>query len=78
MGQDIHPKLNLPVSDFAVRKRDSKDEIFDTIRKQWLVLTPEEGELLQSFPVPGAQNILGISVHGGHAFAADPTAGPQV
>jgi hypothetical protein len=42
MGQDIHPKLNLPVSDFAVRKRDSKDEIFDTIRKQWLVLTPEE------------------------------------
>jgi len=36
------PKLNLPASDFQFRDTDMMTEVFDTIRKQWLVLTPEE------------------------------------
>ena len=37
-----HPKLNLPVSSFEYREQDGNTEILDTIRKQWIDLTPEE------------------------------------
>jgi hypothetical protein len=37
-----HHKLNLPVSAFEFRDHDGNKEILDTIRKQWIVLTPEE------------------------------------
>ena len=36
------PKLNLPKSEFEVRTSDGTKEIFDTVRRKWLVLTPEE------------------------------------
>ncbi len=35
-------KLNLPVYDFRIREQDSKRQIFDTIRKKFVALTPEE------------------------------------
>lgn len=37
-----HPKLNLPVSSFEYREQDGNTKILDTIRKQWIDLTPEE------------------------------------
>ena len=35
-------KLNLPSCSFDLREHDGNTEILDTIRKQWVVLTPEE------------------------------------
>jgi len=35
-------KLNLPVYDFRIREQDSKLQIFDSIRKKFVALTPEE------------------------------------
>lgn len=37
-----HTKLNLPASAFDFREREGNTEILDTIRRQWVVLTPEE------------------------------------
>ena len=34
--------MNLPEADLRVEVRSGKQYIFDTIRKQWVVLTPEE------------------------------------
>jgi len=34
--------LNLPVTEFRVRKKGEKQEIFDRIRKKFVTLTPEE------------------------------------
>jgi hypothetical protein len=38
----VHRKLNLPSSSFEFREREGNREILDTIRGQWVVLTPEE------------------------------------
>jgi len=35
-------KLNLPQYDFRIRKKEHKLEIFDTFRKKFVALTPEE------------------------------------
>lgn len=35
-------QLNFPEYSFRMRKRDEKHEIFDEVRKKWLVCTPEE------------------------------------
>lgn len=35
-------KLNLPSYDFRIRELDSKQQIFDFIRKKFVALTPEE------------------------------------
>lgn len=35
-------QLNLPEYAFRLRKREDRNEIFDEIRKKWLVCTPEE------------------------------------
>jgi len=35
-------KLNLPTFEFRMRKQDGKDQIFDSIRKKFVALTPEE------------------------------------
>lgn len=35
-------KLNLPKFDIRLRQVSGKTEVWDSIRKQWLVLTPEE------------------------------------
>lgn len=35
-------KLNLPVYEFRIKKEDSKDYIFDSVRKRFVLLTPEE------------------------------------
>lgn len=35
-------KLNFPEFNFNIRKAELKTEIFDKIRKKWVVLTPEE------------------------------------
>lgn len=35
-------KVNYPEPDFRFKKEDSKELIFDDIRKQWIVLTEEE------------------------------------
>ena len=35
-------KLNFPEFDFNIRKIEAKTEIFDKIRKKWVILTPEE------------------------------------
>ena len=34
--------INYPEPDFRIKKKDGKEFIFDTLRKKWLVLTPEE------------------------------------
>ena len=34
--------LNLPTYSFKTRKRENREEIFDEIRRKWLVCTPEE------------------------------------
>ncbi len=38
----VRSKLNLPSSSFEFREREGNTEILDTIRRQWVVLTPEE------------------------------------
>ena len=35
-------QLNLPQSTFDLRAGNESTEILDTVRKQWIVLTPEE------------------------------------
>ena len=35
-------KLNLPSFDYKLRQADDKVEIFDSIRKKFILLTPEE------------------------------------
>jgi len=35
-------EVTFPVPTFKIEKRDGKDFIFDTIRKQWIMLTDEE------------------------------------
>ena len=35
-------KLNLPVYEFRIKTEDGKQYIFDTIRKKYILLTPEE------------------------------------
>lgn len=34
--------INYPAPDFNVKNKEGKECIFDSIRKKWLVLTPEE------------------------------------
>jgi hypothetical protein len=34
--------INYPEPDFRIKKEEGKDFIFDTLRKKWLILTPEE------------------------------------
>ena len=34
--------IQFPAASFRIRKQDDFDEIFDPVRKRWLVLTPEE------------------------------------
>jgi hypothetical protein len=34
--------INYPEPDFRIKKEAGKEFIFDTLRKKWLVLTPEE------------------------------------
>lgn len=34
--------INYPEPAFRIRKQDSGEEIFDPLRKKWVVLTPEE------------------------------------
>jgi hypothetical protein len=34
--------INYPEPDFRIKKATGKEFIFDTLRKKWLVLTPEE------------------------------------
>ena len=34
--------INYPEPDFQLRKEGSREFIFDTLRKKWVVLTPEE------------------------------------
>jgi hypothetical protein len=34
--------INYPEPDFRIKKEGGKEFIFDTLRKKWLVLTPEE------------------------------------
>ena len=38
----IMVKLNLPPFDCNIRKKDGKAEIFDVVRKKYILLTPEE------------------------------------
>ena len=35
-------KIEFPPNDFKVRQQSGVHEVFDSIRKKWLVLTPEE------------------------------------
>lgn len=35
-------KINYPEPDFRIRKEGEKEFIFDSLRKKWVVLTPEE------------------------------------
>lgn len=35
-------KLNFPEYDFRLRKHENRNQIFDEVRKKWLVCTPEE------------------------------------
>jgi hypothetical protein len=45
-GNDTYVYIMVPIAfpepTFRVRERNNKDEIFDEVRKQWVVLTPEE------------------------------------
>lgn len=34
--------INYPEPDFKIKKEEGREWIFDTIRKKWIVLTPEE------------------------------------
>jgi len=40
--------LNLPHKELILRKQEGKTEVFDSLRKKWIVLTPEE-EVRQQF-----------------------------
>ncbi len=35
-------KVSYPIHEFKIRKEDTVQRIFDSIRKKWLILTPEE------------------------------------
>jgi hypothetical protein len=35
-------KVNFPEPDFRIKTENNKDFLFDPIRKQWILLTPEE------------------------------------
>ena len=35
-------KLNLPETGLRIRTREGREEVWDAIRRRWLVLTPEE------------------------------------
>ena len=35
-------QLNFPKYDFKLRKHENRNQIFDEVRKKWLVCTPEE------------------------------------
>ena len=35
-------EINYPEPGFKTRKNGSKDQVFDSLRKKWLLLTPEE------------------------------------
>ena len=35
-------KLNFPPYNFRLRKHENRNQIFDTVRKKWLICTPEE------------------------------------
>lgn len=37
-----NPRLNLPETEIRVRTRNGRKELWDDIRKKWLVCTPEE------------------------------------
>lgn len=37
-----YPPLNLPAADLRLRNTDTKPEVWDMLRRKWLVLTPEE------------------------------------
>lgn len=43
-----HVRFNLPPKKLKLRQHDDKVEVFDILRKKWLVLTPEE-EVRQRF-----------------------------
>ncbi len=34
--------ISFPPPDFRIRKEKGRDQVFDPIRKQWIILTPEE------------------------------------
>lgn len=37
------PQLNMPaVPDLKVRRRETRDQVFDPVRRKWVALTPEE------------------------------------
>ncbi len=36
------PKLNFPSFHFKLRENESRQEIFDEVRRKWVILTPEE------------------------------------
>ena len=36
------PRLNFPVYEFRLRGQNSRPEVYDEVRKKWIVLTPEE------------------------------------
>lgn len=38
----MHPKLNLPEYSFKIKSAVQRTQIFDTIRKKYIALTPEE------------------------------------
>lgn len=42
MTQVALPQLNFPKMDFRFKEIDNHLSIFDTVRRKWLVLTPEE------------------------------------
>ncbi|MBN8667278.1 MAG: type I restriction enzyme HsdR N-terminal domain-containing protein [Chitinophagales bacterium] len=35
-------KISFPSPNFRIRKEQGRDQLFDPLRKQWVVLTPEE------------------------------------
>lgn len=37
-----YPPLNLPAADLRLRNSGPRPEVWDTLRRKWLVLTPEE------------------------------------
>ncbi len=38
----VFPKLNLPTYQLPIRRADSKLQVWDLVRKKWVLLTPEE------------------------------------
>lgn len=41
-NQRNFPTLELPGANLKIRQSEDSDEVFDVIRKKWIVLTPEE------------------------------------